>query len=215
MANNKIAESTLKRMSDYLCILKYLREHKVKVISSSVLARMMNITDSQIRKDLSYFGSFGKKGVGYSVDGFIQAIEEILNLQTEHRVCIVGAGRLGSALINYKRLNETPFKVVAAFDKNKKIIGKKIGNVPVYDIKDINKIIKKMDIEIALLTVPSYVVHDVYAKVAKSDVRAILNFTPIVLTGNDDILVRNLDFVSELKIISYFLKEQDNVNKNK
>lgn len=210
-----ISESTLKRLADYLCVLRYLDDQGMETVSSSVLSSMMNITDSQIRKDLSYFGSFGKKGVGYNVKAFIEAIEKIMNLNEKHNVCIVGVGRLGSALLNYKRIKETPFNIVAAFDNDKKKIGKKIGNITVHNIESIDEVCGNIKCEIAVLTVPSYVVHDVYARIVKAPIASLLNFTPIILTGNDDLLVRNMDFVSELKIISYLLKEKDNADKGK
>lgn len=212
---NNISESTLKRLADYLCVLRYLNDQDVETVSSSVLSKMMNITDSQIRKDLSYFGSFGKKGVGYNIKEFIEAIEKIMNLNRRHKVCIVGVGRLGSALLNYKRLKETPFDIVAAFDNDKKKIGKKIGSITVHDIDSIDEVCGNLKCEIAVLTVPSFVVHDVYARIAKAPILSVLNFTPIILTGNEDLLVRNMDFVSELKIISYMLKERHNADKGK
>ncbi len=209
-----ISESTLKRITDYLCVLRYLDEQGVKIISSAVLSKMMNITDSQIRKDLSYFGSFGKKGVGYNIPDFIISIENILNLKIKHNVCIIGAGRLGSALIHYKRMKETPFNIVAAFDNDKKKIGKKISEIEIFDIRKIKELNIKLKCEIAILTIPSYIVHEVYAAIAKTNIPSILNFTPIILTGDDNLLVRNLDFVSELKIISYLLKVKKHDNKD-
>ncbi len=121
---NVISQGTLKRMSDYLCVLNYLKEQGIDTVSSSVLAKMMNVTDTQIRKDLSYFGTFGKRGVGYRIDDFIEAIQNIMNLKSEHRVCIIGMGRLGTALAHYKRLRELPYSIVAGFDNDPLKIGK-------------------------------------------------------------------------------------------
>ncbi len=209
-----ISESTLKRMADYLCVLHYLDEQGVKIISSAVLSKMMNITDSQIRKDLSYFGSFGKKGVGYNIPDFIISIENILNLKIQHNVFVIGAGRLGSALIHYKRMKETPFNIVAAFDNDKKKIGKKIGGIEIFDIRKIKDLNIKLKCDIAILTIPSYIVHEVYAAISKTGIPSILNFTSIILTGDDNLIVRNMDFVSELKIITYLLKVKKNADKN-
>ncbi len=185
----------------------------MNTVSSAILSKMMNVTDSQIRKDLSYFGSFGKRGVGYNVHAFIEAIENIMNLNQKHNVCIIGAGRLGTALMNYKRMQGMPFKVCAAFDNDKRLIGQKSNDVRIYDIKYLSKYTEQFQCEIAVLTIPSYVVHEIYAAVSKTKIKAILNFTPIILTGTNDLLVRNLDFVSELKIISYHLKENKNAHK--
>ncbi|MDY6786952.1 MAG: redox-sensing transcriptional repressor Rex [candidate division WOR-3 bacterium] len=205
---NNISESTLQRISDYLCVLNYLKEQGVETISSRILSKMMNISDSQIRKDLSYFGSFGKKGVGYNVDEFIEAIEGIMNLSEVHRVCIIGMGRLGTALIKYKRMRQTPFNIVAGFDNDPNKIGTTVNNIEIYDIDKIKDISSRLKCEIAILTVPSYVVHEIYAKISGTCIKALLNFTPIILTGGNGLLVRNMDFVSELKIISYYLKEK-------
>lgn len=207
-----ISQSTLKRMSDYLCVLNYLKEQGIDTVSSSVLSKMMNVTDSQIRKDLSYFGTFGKRGVGYQIDQFINAIEHIMNMKNEHRVCIIGMGRLGSALANYKRVKEMPYRVVAGFDNDKSKIGTSTGGVKIFDIEQLSDTIDSLGCEIAIITVPSYEVYDVYARLSKTNVSAILNFTPIILKSNEEKIIRNFDFVSELKIISYLLKEKENAD---
>ncbi|MCK4523941.1 redox-sensing transcriptional repressor Rex, partial [candidate division WOR-3 bacterium] len=103
---------------------------------------------------------------------------------------------------------------VAAFDNDKKKIGKKIGEIEIFDIKKIKELNIKLKCEIAILTIPSYIVHEVHAAIAKTDIPSILNFTPIILTSNDNLLVRNMDFVSELKIISYLLKVKKDADKN-
>lgn len=211
----KIPKSTLKRLTEYLNVLYNLKSASKENISSKELSEIMKITDSQIRKDLSCFKSIGKRGVGYSVDEFIATIEKELGLQQNYNVIIIGAGRLGAALIYYKNLKVANYTIIGAFDNDVRIIGTVIADVKVYDINHLKQFLDENKCDIAVLTVPSSEVDVLYKQLLKLRVRAVLNFTPKLLTETDECDIRNLDIVSDFKILSYRLKERENAYKNR
>ena len=144
MKREKISELTTNRLSVYLRCLNELRAAGIKTISSQELADQFNLNSAQIRKDLGYFGEFGVRGTGYFIEDLRQHLTKILGLDKVHRVGIVGAGRLGTALANYNGLAKSSFAVVAVFDNDQQKIGQTIGvdRIPVYDVKKIAKLVQ-------------------------------------------------------------------------
>lgn len=207
-----LPQYTLKRLTEYLNILYQLREKGISSISSGELAQRMNITDVQVRKDLSCFDSIGKRGVGYDIDKFISIIEEDLGLNRELSVIIIGAGRLGSALIHYKRLSKARFRVKAGFDIAKDKINKTINKVKIFSIEKLDEYLKENKIDIAVFTVPEDEVEGIMDIIKKSDIKAILNFSPGIINSRENLIVRNLDIVSDFKILSYKIKEKEKKN---
>src|SRR5437762_6477955 len=157
MKSEKISELTTNRLSVYLRCLNLLAAAGVKTISSRALADQFNLNSAQIRKDLAYFGEFGTRGVGYSVDELRRYITEILGLDTAHRVGIVGAGNLGTALANYNGFRESNFEVVALFDNDREKIGRKVGRaqVPVYDARRLARVVREEGVDVAVIAVPA------------------------------------------------------------
>src|SRR5919206_2119759 len=145
MKSEKISELTTNRLSVYLRCLNLLAAAGIKTISSRVLAEQFNLNSAQIRKDLGYFGEFGLRGVGYFVEELRQHITKILGLDTAHRVGIVGAGNLGTALANYNGFTESNFEVVALFDNDKQKVGRKVGRaeVAVYDVRRLARVVRE------------------------------------------------------------------------
>lgn len=204
-------QATIKRLSIYLRYLNGLDGDGVKVISSHDLARKLALNPAQVRKDLAYFGEFGKRGVGYSVKKLRDHIVKILGLQKIRRVAIVGAGgRLGTALALYTGFEKRNFKVCALFDKDPALIGTSLEHLgEISPIDDLPRIVKERDIEILVLTVPAKAVKEVYDLIMLSGVRAVLNFAPFKLISTENVLVHNVDLTTELESLSYHLCMQE------
>jgi len=211
---SRTSQVAVKRLSDYLTILRSLDEHGTKIISSYELARMMNINGTQVRKDLSQFMSIGKRGVGYNLRELINEIEKVLDLKRVHNVYLIGLGRLGNALLDYRCLAGSVFVYNAVFDNDPEKVGKKVNNLTVTHINDLEKVNKTLDCDIALLTVPVEAVKSVFERILKTKIRSVLNFTPVIISVNESLVVKNIDIVSDFNQISYYIKEMKNDNKN-
>ncbi|HZH33492.1 MAG TPA: redox-sensing transcriptional repressor Rex, partial [Pyrinomonadaceae bacterium] len=189
MKSEKISELTTNRLSVYLRCLNILSGEGIKTISSEALAQRFHLNSAQIRKDLAYFGEFGVRGVGYYVEDLRRTISKILGLDKEHRVAIIGAGRLGTALADYYGFKQSNFKVVALFDSSPEKVGQTIGyaDCPIFDIKDFSGIVKKENIDVAVIAVPADYAPEVFDEVAKAGVKAVLNFAPTPLQPRPDV----------------------------
>jgi len=211
---SRTSQIAVKRISDYLTILKSLDASGTKIISSYELAKMMNINGTQVRKDLSQFMSIGKRGVGYNLKELIDEIEKVLDLKRVHNVYLIGLGRLGNALLDYRCLTGSVFVYNAIFDNDPAKVGRKVNKLTVHHIDDLEKINKTLDCDIDLLTVPVEAVKNVFVRILKTRIKSILNFTPVIISGNDSLVVKNIDIVSDFNQISYYIKEMKNDNKN-
>lgn len=200
-------QATIRRLSIYLRYVNGLDVDGVKVISSHDLARRLALNPAQVRKDLAYFGEFGKRGVGYSVKKLRDHIVKILGLQKMRKVAIIGAGgRLGTALALYTGFERRNFKVCALFDKDPAIIGNEvegIGNI--MSIETLPQMVKEKGIEILILTIPAAAIKEVYDLVMLSGVKAVLNFAPFKMLSTEDVDVHNVDLTTELESLSYRL----------
>lgn len=201
-------QATIRRLSVYLRYLSGLENDGVKVISSQDLARRLALNPAQVRKDLAYFGEFGKRGVGYSVKKLRDHIIKILGLQQVRKVAIIGAGgRLGRALALYTGFEKRNFKVSALFDADSDVIGTILAQEAgeVLPIEQLPRIVKERNIEILILTVPAQAIKEVYDMVMLSGVKAVLNFAPFKLISTEDVVVHNVDLTTELESLSYHL----------
>lgn len=200
-------QATIRRLSVYLRYLNGLDGDGVKVISSHDLARRLALNPAQVRKDLAYFGEFGKRGVGYTVKKLRDHIVKILGLQKIRRVGIIGAGgRLGAALAMYTGFEKRNFKVCALFDKDPHLIGNFIEGVcEISPISDFPAVVKERNIEIVILAIPADSIKEVYDLVMLSGVKAVLNFAPFKLISTDEVDVHNVDLTTELESLSYHL----------
>ena len=213
-------QATVRRLSVYLRYLTQIEAEGATVISSHDLALKLALNPAQVRKDLAYFGDFGKRGVGYSINSLRESIIKILGLEKVRRVGIVGAGgRLGRALSCYTGFQKRNFKVVALFDNNPELIGKDckacLNAGKILADTDIPKFVKEREIEILILTVPASAVEDVYKLIVASKVKTVLNFAPYKLLSTDDIMVNNVDFTIELESLSYELNQRESPQKAK
>jgi redox-sensing transcriptional repressor len=201
----KIPEKTVQRLLLYYRALYFLVQQGVKDISSKSLADLLEIKGSQVRKDLSYFGSFGRRGAGYDVLALRDKIAQILGIQKEKKVCIIGMGSLGSALAAYKGFEALGFKIVAVFDNSEQKIGRKLRGYHCYDIKELSRVIKGNNIKIAMLTVPQEAAQETAVKLDECGIKAVMNFTPIKLSLSKKVKVSNIDLAQELKTLSFFV----------
>jgi len=199
-----IPEETVARLPVYHRYLLSLSKQGVKNISSKKLANILKINDSQVRKDLSYFGKLGKQGAGYEVNSLCTTIAKILKLDQAQAVCIVGMGSLGSALAAYKGFGQLGLKIAAVFDKSENKISHTIRGHLCHDIAKLAAVIKSEKIEIALLTVPAEAAQEIAENLVAAGIKAILNFTPVKLFVTDKVMVNNVDLAVELKTLSFF-----------
>ena len=209
MKSEKISELTTSRLSVYLRCLNTLHAAGIKTISSQALAEQFHLNSAQIRKDLGYFGEFGVRGVGYYVDDLREHITKILGLDRPHRVGIVGAGRLGTALANYNGFGKSNFSVVALFDNDRQKIGKRLGDarVLVHDADELAKIIRDESIDVMVIAVPAKAAQRVLNQVTSAGIKAVLNFAPVSLTWRRGVKVKTVDLTTSLESLSYFLSQ--------
>jgi redox-sensing transcriptional repressor len=207
MKSEKISELTTNRLSVYLRCLNTLSAAGIKSISSQALAEQFNLNSAQIRKDLGYFGEFGVRGVGYYIDDLRRQITRILGLDSPHRVGIVGAGRLGTALANYKGFGRSNFSVVALFDNDVEKIGRRVGGdkLVVQDVKKMPRVVGEESIDVMVIAVPARVAQKVLNQIMSAGIKAVLNFAPASLNARLDVKVKTVDLTTSLESLSYFL----------
>ena len=200
-----IAESTVRRLSAYLRFLEDFEAQGHQTISSGELAAQGGTTSAQVRKDLSFFGSFGKRGLGYSVNALATSLRTILGLGREWRVIIVGAGKIGAALAQYRGFRERGFTVVGVYDVDATRLGRTLDGNVVRDQSELEHDIPRLKPEMALLAVPAEAAQPLVDRLAKAGIRAILNFAPTPLVAPANVTVRSVNMALELEILSYAL----------
>jgi redox-sensing transcriptional repressor len=205
----RIADSTVRRLSAYLRFLEDFEHRGLTTISSEELAKRGGTTSAQVRKDLSFFGSFGKRGLGYSVPELAGRLREILGLGREWRVIIVGAGKIGGALAQYRGFRQRGFIILAAYDNNPEKVGRTLEGIVVRDFEDIERDIQREHPDIVVLTVPGDEAQAVLDRVVKAGVKAILNFAPTQLQAPPDVAVKTVNMAMELEGLSFALTNRD------
>jgi len=208
----KIPEETIIRLSYYLRALFYFLEENKKVVSSRQLASFLKISHHQLRKDLSYFGHFGKKGVGYSSERLIESIKEILGLERNWNACVVGFGNLGRALSSYKGFRDQGICIKTAFDNDKNKQNKNYDGIKVYSIEKMKSVVKKENISIAIVTVPKSSAKTIANLLYECGIRAILNFAPVKLDLPKEVILKDVDFSCQLSYLTYRLKLLERAN---
>jgi redox-sensing transcriptional repressor len=203
--NLKVPMPTLERLAAYLRLLIEQEISEVTTISSKDVERQTGISAAQFRKDLSFFGEFGRPGVGYNVGLLKEHLAKILKVQTRQPVVIVGAGNLGAALSGYDALGRHGFDIVGIFDISPAIVGHKMGKLTVSDIRNLGGENKKLGARIGIIAVPPRAAQDVADLLVAAGVGAILNFAPVALRVPDEIVVRDVCFIQELAVLSYHL----------
>jgi redox-sensing transcriptional repressor len=205
----RIADSTVRRLSLYLRFLEESTNRGLVTISSDELARRGGTTSAQVRKDLSFFGSFGKRGLGYSVPELTESLREILGLRRDWQVIIVGAGKIGTALAQYRGFRQRGFRVTAVYDRDPKKIGTQWDTLTVRDMAEIERDIAKEHPDIAVLTTPAEEAQVVVDRLVSAGMRALLNFAPIQLHVPADVTLKNVNMAMELEGLSFALTNRD------
>ncbi len=208
-SSRRIPEATVARLPVYLrCLLEVL-EAKVTTISSERLAEMAGVNAAKVRKDLSYLGSYGTRGVGYDVEYLFLHINRVLGLTQDWPVVIVGVGNLGHALANYRGFSARGFRIVALVDADRARVGEKIGDITVRHIDDLTEIGATEEIAIGIIATPAPAAQDVADKLVAAGVRSILNFAPAVITVPSGVSLRKVDLSIELQILAFYQQRRD------
>lgn len=203
--SQKVPTPTLERMATYLACLIDLDGRNVTTISSADMESYTHINAAQFRKDLSYFGEFGRPGIGYSVPELTRRISKILKVDREQPVILVGAGNLGSALAGYPSLPRENFRIAAVFDNNPSKIGRLLWDQEIKDIAQLQAMNRQIGAKIGIIVVPAPAAQPVADVLVAAGVTAILNFAPVSLRVPPGVTVRKVDFVQELAVLSYHL----------
>ena len=205
----RIADSTVRRLSLYLRFLEDAEARGSATISSEELAKRGATTSAQVRKDLSFFGSFGKRGLGYSVAELAGRLRQILGLERDWSVVIVGAGKIGSALAQYRGFRQRGFTVIAVYDSDPAKIGSEWDGLRIRDIVARERDAAKEHPDIAVLATPAEHAQAVAERIAAAGIPAILNFAPVQLQLSPDIAVKNVNMALELEGLSFALTNRE------
>ena len=209
MESVEVPEVVVLRLPLYVRVLTQLLRERSDVISSQQLGERLQMTPAQIRKDLSYFGRFGKQGRGYNVKFLLEELQRILALDREWRACLVGVGRLGRAIINYTGFSPEGFEIVAAFDSDQEQVGDVVGDLQVRPISELNQTILDRDIAIGIVAVPAVQAQAVIDQLVRCRIRGILNYAPIAPNIPVGIVLRNIDPVLSLQSMTFYLQHSD------
>ena len=201
----KVADSTVRRLSLYLRYLEEFEDQGIATISSEALASRGGTTSAQVRKDLSFFGSFGKRGLGYAVPELSRRLREILGLGRRYRVAMIGAGKIGSALVQHRGFRQRGFDIVAIYDADPAKVGRQWNGLTVQHIDTLEAELARRTVDMAVLVTPPEAAQAVTDRLVRAGVRAILNFAPVQLVVPQDVEVKTVNLALELETLSYAL----------
>jgi len=201
----KIAESTVRRLSLYLRFLEEFEEQGASTVSSEALASRGGTTSAQVRKDLSFFGSFGKRGLGYDVHELRIRLRDILGLDRRYRVVVIGAGKIGSALVQYGGFRDRGFDLGAIYDRDPAKIGRKWNELTVRDVAQLERDLRHQPADIGAVVTPGEAAQAVTDRLVACGITAILNFAPVQLHVPETVAVKTVNLVLELEALSYIL----------
>ncbi|MCA0453280.1 MAG: redox-sensing transcriptional repressor Rex [Chloroflexi bacterium] len=200
-----IPDIVIGRLPIYLRALSRLAVEGHEVTSSHELGRRLGISSAQIRKDLSHFGGFGKQGTGYQISYLVEQLRQVLKVDQEWEVALIGAGDLGTALMHYKGFSDRGFRIACVFDNAPQKIGKKIGDLDIHAIADMQSVIKERGIKIAMIAVPAEKAQEVADKLIEAGVQAILNYAPMTLNVPGNVKVQYIDPVVNMQRMTFYL----------
>jgi len=207
-SRQRIADATVGRLSRYYRTLKQLETASVATVSSEELAKRNNVTSAQVRKDFSFFGAFGKRGLGYHVRDLKQNIAHILGLDQEWHLVLVGVGNIGRALLNFRQFQEQNFYFSLLLDSDPRKIGSRFNALEVKNLDHLEDEVKKAHVDMAVLAVPVEAAQKVADSLVKVGIKGILNFAPIALHVPPDVTVRNENMVIEIEHLSFALAQK-------
>ena len=206
-ATSQIPDIVIGRLPVYLRALERLAQEDHRVTSSHELGRRLGISSAQIRKDLSHFGGFGKQGTGYHIDYLTRQLRKVLNVDRVWQVALVGAGDLGRAVANYRGFTERSFHIACVFDTDPSKHGQQVGQCRVQDFHQAGPVIRRLDIQVAMIAVPAANAQEVADALTGHGVRAILNYAPINLNVAAGVRVQHIDPVVHLQHMTYYLSD--------
>jgi redox-sensing transcriptional repressor len=200
-----IPRKTVYRLSLYFRLLERLQQNKIVTVSSAALAKAAGVKPTQLRKDLTYFGQFGIRGLGYNVESLVTRLKSVLGKARLQPVILIGAGNLGSALLHYSGFAKEGFEIIAAFDirPDRDRTGK--SKIPLFTMDKMNRFIAEQNVKLAILSVPGVNSQAVANQLVAAGIQAILNFSPIILQVPDHVVVNNVNLAIELENLSYFI----------
>ena len=205
MAKFVIPRKAVYRLSLYYRVLERLQQNRIETVSSDALARATGVKPTQLRKDLTYFGQFGTRGLGYKVESLLSQLGSVLRTTRFQPVILVGAGNLGSALLRYDGFAKEGFEIVAAFDIRPDASKAGRTKVPVLPMNEIKRFVPENGVKLAILAVPGMVAQEVTNELVEAGIQAILNFSPLILQVPDHVVVNNVNLAIELENLSYFI----------
>jgi redox-sensing transcriptional repressor len=204
----KIADSTVRRLSLYLRLLEEFAQEGAATVSSQALAHRGGTTAAQVRKDLSFFGSFGKRGMGYRIPDLVSTLRDILGLEREYAVVVVGAGKVGSALAQFREFANRGFRICGVYDRDPAKIGRGWEGVAIRDVARLDADLAARPADIAIVAVPVEGAQAVTDRLVAAGVKAILNFAPAPLSVPADVTVKHVNMALELETLSYALRHR-------
>lgn len=203
--SSNIPDIVIGRLPIYLRALTRLAQEGKEVTSSHELGQRLGISSAQIRKDLSHFGGFGKQGTGYQISYLVEQLKQVLKVDREWDVVLVGAGDLGRAVAHYKGFSDRGFRIVAVFDSAPDKAGKRIDGLVIYPMNDMRQMVTERGIKIAMIAVPAEHAQRVADQLVEAGVRAILNYAPINLNVPENVYVQYIDPVAHMQRMTYYL----------
>ena len=208
--NGAIPDVVIRRLPVYVRTLRRLNEQDVLTVSSDELASHIGVTAAQIRRDLSYFGRFGKQGKGYDTGFLADRIAEILGVNAHWDVALAGLGNLGQAVLGYRGFSRpaSSFNIVAVFDRAHHGADDRIDGIPILSTDRMTDVIRERRIRVGIIAVPASAAQDIADRMVAGGVRALLNYAPIVLKVPEDVTVREIDPVSALQSMTYYLRDR-------
>jgi len=203
----EIPRKTIYRLSIYLRCLQRLKSNAIRTVSSDALAKAAGVKPTQLRKDLTYFGQFGTRGLGYDVEQLAAMITDLLGTKRLQPVILVGVGNLGRALLSYRGFEQEGFEIVAAFDLAAEARRARGIKQPLHGMEKLEDFVRQVGARMAILTVPGTAAQEVTNRLVQCGIAGILNFAPIVLQVPEDVTVNNVNLAIELENLSYFIQD--------
>lgn len=210
-ASQRIPQGVIERLPGYLNALLHLRGEGIQTVSSARLSELADVNAAQIRRDLAYFGQFGKRGVGYDISLLVDRIQRILGSDHAHRLAIVGAGNLGSAIASYDGLASRGFVIAALFDDDRRKIGQRVGDLIVRDVSELDRVVAEQDIRFGVIAVPAAAAQATADLMCSAGIRVILNYSSMFVDVPKGVMIHNTDPVRELLHTLYYLSKTETV----
>jgi redox-sensing transcriptional repressor len=208
---HRIPQGVIERLPAYLNVLLHLRGEGCETVSSARLSELAEVNAAQIRRDLAYFGQFGKRGVGYEISLLTDRIQHILGSDHVQRIAIVGAGNLGAALARYDGLRTRGFTVAGVFDSGRRKIGQRVGDLLVRDISELERVVDEQNIRFGVIAVPADAAQEVATRLCEAGIRVIVNYSTAFVDVPHDVTLHNTDPVRELLHTLYYLSRAETV----